>query len=97
MFDLTAYASICCTHWSLNPVFCSDNWMFLMGLDMLSNHKCVVDLEKRCLRFGGQDGLEVPFLTEEQLPVRLKSSGGAKQPQYPQKYIHRRNDDCLQM
>mmetsp|Transcript_30188 Transcript_30188/g.54804 ORF Transcript_30188/g.54804 Transcript_30188/m.54804 type:complete len:303 (+) Transcript_30188:50-958(+) len=34
----------------------------ILGLDLMRHFKCLVDLEKRCLIFGGSGGVEVPFL-----------------------------------
>ena len=50
---------------------------FLLGLDMLKRHLCVLDLEKGCLKFRLQPGtyLETPFLFEKDLDA---SKGGTK-------------------
>jgi len=34
----------------------------ILGLDLMRYFKCLVDLERRCLVFGGSGGVEVPFL-----------------------------------
>jgi len=41
----------------------------LLGLDMLKSHRACVDLDKNCLRIGGQ---EIPFLAEHELPEKAK-------------------------
>ncbi len=50
---------------------------FLLGLDMLKRHLCIMDLEKGCLRFRLEPGkyLETPFLHEKDLD---ESKGGTK-------------------
>jgi hypothetical protein len=50
---------------------------FLLGLDMLKRHLCVLDLEKGCLKFRLQQGkyMETPFLYEKDLDA---SKGGTK-------------------
>ena len=35
--------------------------LLILGLDQMRRFKCVVDLEKDCLTFGGAGGLDVPF------------------------------------
>ena len=42
----------------------NDPWMIL-GLDQMRRFKCVIDLEKNVLVFGGREGVEVPFLDSE--------------------------------
>lgn len=42
----------------------NDPWLIL-GLDLMRRYKCVVDLEKNVLVFGGREGVEVPFLDAE--------------------------------
>ncbi len=42
-----------------------DAELLLLGLDMLRHFKCVVDLERDVLVFGGAGGVEVPFLPPE--------------------------------
>merc|ERR1712032_771545 len=39
-----------------------DRTLLLLGVDQMRRFKCVVDLERRCLVFGGSGGLEVPFM-----------------------------------
>ena len=50
---------------------------FLLGLDMLKRHLCIMDLEKGCLKFRLEPGryLETPFLHEKDLD---ESKGGTK-------------------
>ena len=42
----------------------TDPWLIL-GLDQMRRFKCVIDLEKNVLVFGGREGVEVPFLDAE--------------------------------
>jgi hypothetical protein len=37
--------------------------MLILGLDQMRHYKCLVDLERRRLVFGGHGGVEVPFLS----------------------------------
>lgn len=37
--------------------------LLILGLDLMRQYKCLVDLERSCLVFGGQGGIEVPFLS----------------------------------
>mmetsp|Transcript_19266 Transcript_19266/g.61191 ORF Transcript_19266/g.61191 Transcript_19266/m.61191 type:complete len:157 (+) Transcript_19266:1-471(+) len=48
--------------------------MLMLGIDQMRRFNCIVDLEGKCLVFGGRDGIEVPFLTEE--PRHTKYSVG---------------------
>lgn len=34
----------------------------ILGLDLMRSFKCLIELEKNCLIFGGSGGVEVPFL-----------------------------------
>ena len=36
--------------------------LLLLGLDQMRRFRCIVDLEKNCLIFGGAGGVNVPFL-----------------------------------
>mmetsp|Transcript_48359 Transcript_48359/g.113189 ORF Transcript_48359/g.113189 Transcript_48359/m.113189 type:complete len:269 (-) Transcript_48359:190-996(-) len=36
--------------------------LLMLGIDQMRRFKCVVNLERQCLTFGGSDGVEVPFL-----------------------------------
>ena len=42
--------------------------LLILGLDQMRRFKCVVDLEKNCLTFGGAGGVDVPF---KQRPTRM--------------------------
>jgi predicted aspartyl protease len=49
---------------SLNfSVLSTNQHIILLGLDLMRQFKCVVDLEKSCLIFGGFDGVQVPFVS----------------------------------
>jgi len=50
---------------------------FLLGLDMMKRHTCVMDLERGCLKFRLEPGkfMEAPFLHEKDLD---ESKGGTK-------------------
>lgn len=50
---------------------------FLLGLDMLKRHLCILDLERGCLKFRLEPGkyMETPFLYEKDLD---ESKGGTK-------------------
>jgi hypothetical protein len=43
--------------------------LLLLGLDQMRKYKCIVDLEKDILVFGGSGGVEVPMLPPEQQSV----------------------------
>lgn len=36
--------------------------LLLLGIDQMRRFKCIVDIPGKSLRFGGSDGIEVPFL-----------------------------------
>jgi len=36
--------------------------MLLLGIDQMRRFKCIVDLERQRLTFGGAGGVDVPFL-----------------------------------
>eukprot|EP00977_Amphora_coffeiformis_P013855 scaffold3763_cov165-Amphora_coffeaeformis.AAC.6 len=42
----------------------NDPWLIL-GLDQMRRFKCVIDLERYVIAFGGREGVEVPFLDAE--------------------------------
>ena len=42
----------------------NDPWLIL-GLDQMRRFKCVIDLERNVILFGGREGVEVPFLDAE--------------------------------
>jgi len=37
--------------------------LLILGVDQMRHYKCLVDLERSCLVFGGHGGVEVPFLS----------------------------------
>ena len=39
--------------------------ILILGLDQMRRFKCIVDLDDNVLRFGGKDGMSVPFLSKE--------------------------------
>lgn len=43
--------------------------LLIMGLDQLRKYKCLVDLERSILIFGGTGGLEVPMLPPDKIPL----------------------------
>jgi len=43
-------------------VLAVDDQLLLLGIDQLRRFKCIVDLERQRLVFGGRDGVEVSFL-----------------------------------
>lgn len=49
----------------------SDN-LLMLGLDQMRRFKCIVDLDRKCLVFGGSGGLDVPFLQQAQEPSKSK-------------------------
>lgn len=48
-----------------------DEPLLMLGLDQMRRFKCIVDLEKDCLRFGGRDGVEVAFLPQASRPFDM--------------------------
>lgn len=42
-----------------------DQPLLMLGIDQMRRFRCVVNLEKDCLIFGGADGVEVPFLPSD--------------------------------
>uniref|UniRef100_A0A7S1ZM78 Peptidase A2 domain-containing protein n=1 Tax=Trieres chinensis TaxID=1514140 RepID=A0A7S1ZM78_TRICV len=50
--------------------------LMLLGLDQLRRFKCVIDLEKEVLVFGGQGGVEVPMLPPSECHVDYRSVVG---------------------
>ena len=44
-------------------VLSTEQPLLIMGLDQMRKYKCVVDLEKDCLVFGGYGGISVPFVS----------------------------------
>ena len=49
-----------------------DDPLVIMGLDQLRKYKCLVDLEKECLIFGGAGGVEVEMLPAHEAPAGLR-------------------------
>lgn len=47
----------------------TQNCELILGLDLMRYFKCLVDLEKNCLIFGGSGGVEVPFLASSRKEV----------------------------
>lgn len=39
-----------------------DEQLLMLGIDQMKRMKCILDLERRCIVFGGSGGVEVPFL-----------------------------------
>lgn len=56
-----------------------DQSLLILGVDQMRRFKCVVDLDKQMLLFGGRDGVEVPFLPEPQQQVMHRSAQGCPQ------------------
>jgi hypothetical protein len=50
--------------------------LLLLGLDLMRQYKCIVDLESNKLVFGGQGGVEVHMLPPEQQHVRMRNQLG---------------------
>merc|ERR1712083_643737 len=42
--------------------------LVILGLSTLEDMACIIDLEKRCLRVGGSEGLPVNFLHTHDIP-----------------------------
>ena len=52
--------------------------LLLLGLDQMRKYKCIVNLEKDVLVFGGSGGVEVPMLPPERQPAfAVQGIGGA--------------------
>lgn len=49
-----------------------DELMLILGIDQMRRFKCIVDLERECLVFGGNGGVEVPFLPPSPQRVHLR-------------------------
>mmetsp|Transcript_17894 Transcript_17894/g.27116 ORF Transcript_17894/g.27116 Transcript_17894/m.27116 type:complete len:258 (+) Transcript_17894:221-994(+) len=43
----------------------TDQEMLLLGLDQMRKYKCIIDLERNIILFGGNGGVEVPLLAEK--------------------------------
>ena len=50
--------------------------ILLLGLDLMRRYKCIVDLERNVLIFGGQGGVEVHMLPAEEQHVAARSQMG---------------------
>mmetsp|Transcript_19616 Transcript_19616/g.29108 ORF Transcript_19616/g.29108 Transcript_19616/m.29108 type:complete len:257 (+) Transcript_19616:212-982(+) len=44
----------------------TDQEMLLLGLDQMRKYKCIIDLERDIILFGGNGGVEIPMLVEEE-------------------------------
>lgn len=44
----------------------TDQEMLLLGLDQMRKYKCIIDLEREVILFGGNGGVEVPMLSEKE-------------------------------
>mmetsp|Transcript_8226 Transcript_8226/g.23662 ORF Transcript_8226/g.23662 Transcript_8226/m.23662 type:complete len:281 (-) Transcript_8226:226-1068(-) len=53
----------------------------ILGLDQMRRFNCVLDLSSNLLRFGGADGVSVPFLDQEMASEAAEKSFMAKQSQ----------------
>ena len=61
----------------------NDPWLIL-GLDQMRRFKCVIDLERNAILFGGREGVEVPFLdTEMAAEAAAKKILAASSPMAP--------------
>jgi len=47
--------------------------LLLMGLDLMRKHRCIVDLDKDRLVFGGEGGIYVPFLPPSDSHIALRN------------------------
>jgi Aspartyl protease len=50
--------------------------LLLLGLDLMRRYKCIVDLERDVLIFGGKGGVEVNMLPAEEQHIRARSQLG---------------------
>jgi len=48
--------------------------LLLLGLDQMRKYKCIVDLERELLIFGGSGGVEVPLLPADQVHINIRNS-----------------------
>jgi len=48
--------------------------ILILGIDQMRRFKCVIDLERDCLVFGGSGGVEVPFLKDP--PRQMRGRNG---------------------
>lgn len=50
--------------------------ILLLGLDLMRRYKCILDLERDVLIFGGSGGVEVPLLPADEQHVNLRNTLG---------------------
>ena len=50
--------------------------ILLLGLDLMRRYKCILDLERDVLIFGGTGGVEVPLLPADEQHVNLRNTLG---------------------
>lgn len=50
--------------------------LLLLGLDLMRRYKCIVDLERNVLIFGGAGGVEVSMLPADQQHIAIRSQLG---------------------
>lgn len=50
-----------------------DDDLLMLGIDQMHRFNVIVDLQKRCLVFGGRDGIEVPFMPPRPRVPRLSA------------------------
>jgi len=51
--------------------------LLLLGLDLMRRYKCIVDLERDVLIFGGHGGVEVSMLPAQESTLRARQQMGA--------------------
>merc|ERR1740121_1529191 len=56
-----------------------DQQLLILGVDQMRRFKCVVDMDRQMLVFGGREGCEVPFLPEPEQRMSYRSMGGCQQ------------------
>lgn len=50
--------------------------LLLLGLDLMRRYKCIVDLERNVLIFGGHGGVEVTMLPAQETSIRARQQLG---------------------
>jgi len=50
--------------------------ILLLGLDLMRRYKCIVDLERDVLAFGGKGGVEVPLLPADEQNAAFRNDAG---------------------
>ena len=50
--------------------------ILLLGLDLMRRYKCILDLERDVLIFGGSGGVEVPLLPADEHHVNIRNTLG---------------------